>query len=183
MIKMMQFKNVVVNQLFTYDREKFKKTGESSAWSFSNGVLIKEWGFDQDEIVSECTHVEVFEMKTYEEIQALAERIVPIVNGQFILPCDPIGIAYTWSNDFTGAVDYKKYETLCEVVTYHSYGYYGLFKPSIAEVLSQIPAQHLENAVAFEIIQQPETVEDLNINIDILNLGYHAAATRIYGNK
>lgn len=34
----------------------------------------------------------------------------------------------------------------------HGYGYYGLFKPSVGEVIRQIPKDLLEKVVAFEII-------------------------------
>lgn len=34
----------------------------------------------------------------------------------------------------------------------HGYGYYGLFKPSVGEIIRQIPKDLLEKVVAFEII-------------------------------
>lgn len=64
--------------------------------------------------------------------------------------------------------------------TYHTYGYHGIFKPSIAEVLAQIPPEFLDRVVAFEIIDQPQTTDDLNRERVALDAGYHVATTRLY---
>jgi hypothetical protein len=69
---------------------------------------------------------------------------------------------------------------ICQITTHHSWGHYSLFKPSIAEVLAQIPAEHLNQVVAFEIVVKPETAEDLNKDLEALNAGYHVATTRLY---
>jgi hypothetical protein len=69
---------------------------------------------------------------------------------------------------------------LCDITTHHPYGYYGSFKPSIAQVLQQIPREHLDKVVAFEIVKFPKTVDDLDPESEILNSGYHVATTRLY---
>ncbi|MCL5006851.1 MAG: hypothetical protein M1153_01775 [Patescibacteria group bacterium] len=96
----------------------------------------------------------------------------------YIAPVDPFNRAYTWDPKPTSLAD--GLEPVCDIQTYHSYGYYGIFKPSVAEVLAQIPPE-LRNAVrAFEIISRPMTVGDLNRNQAALSAGYHVAVTRLY---
>ena len=118
-----------------------------------------------------------------ERIQELSELIRPVVQfdgkgGRYIKPVDLFGIAYTWDPEpedrATGLV------SLCDITTYHSYGYHGFFKPSIAEVLAQIPNEYVGKVVAFEIVEKPETADDLNRHIEALNAGYHVAKTRLY---
>lgn len=126
-------------------------------------------------------------------IQKLAERIKPVVRfakgeeGLFRSPkgfpyhikqVDLFDVSYTWNVEPTNrVVDLKP---LCEIRTYHGYGHYSLFKPSIAEVLAQIPAEHLDRVVAFEIVVAPETADDLNREGEACDAGYHVATTRLY---
>lgn len=66
----------------------------------------------------------------------------------------------------------------------HSYGYYSLFKPSIAEVLAQINDLVLPFVVAFEIIKQPRTSADFyndGISKIVFNNGFHISTVRLYG--
>jgi len=118
-----------------------------------------------------------------ERIQKLAERIKPVVQfaqkgRRYIKPVDLFDIAYTW--DPKSADEAMDLKPLCDITTYHTYGYQGLFKPSIAEVLAQIPAEHLDKVVAFEIVGSPKTADDLNREHEALNAGYHVATTRLY---
>lgn len=118
-----------------------------------------------------------------ERIIELSGRIRPVVEfprkGRcFIEPVDLFDVSYTWgprpADKATGL------KPLREITTYHTYGYYGMFKPSIAEVLAQIPAEYLDMVVAFEIVESPETADDLNREPEALNAGYHVATTRLY---
>jgi hypothetical protein len=98
---------------------------------------------------------------------------------------DLFGIAYTWdpkpSRPPEKAIGLKP---LCDITTYHVYGYHGCFKPSIAEVLAQIPEEHVSSkVVAFEMVEMPETADDLNREHDALDAGYHVARTRLYVKK
>ena len=58
----------------------------------------------------------------------------------------------------------------------HKYGYCGLFKPSIAEVLAQISEEDLEMADAFEIIR----LQDWAKNKIVFDQGYHISVVRLY---
>jgi hypothetical protein len=118
------------------------------------------------------------------DIERLAKIIRPIIrnhqDGQayYIKSVDLFETAYTWDPKITKiAIGIKP---IVDITTYHTYGYYGFFKPSVAEVLAQIPAEHLNKVVAFEIIGSPETAEDMNEEHAALNAGYHVATTRLY---
>ena len=86
--------------------------------------------------------------------------------------------AYTW--DPKPSKKAPKLRRVCDIKTHHAYGYYGFFKPSIAEVLAQIPAEHLRKVIAFEIVEHPETITDLARENEALLAGYHVARTRLY---
>ena len=121
-----------------------------------------------------------------ERILELAERIKPIYDfihkGRcYIEPVDPFTQAYTW--DPKSAESAENLEPLCTITTYHSWGYYMFFKPTISEVLAQIPAEHLDKVVAFEIIESPQSADDLNREKEALNAGYHVATTQLYTKK
>lgn len=79
--------------------------------------------------------------------------------------------------------NFSSFKEVGKIHTLHTFGYYGIFKPSAAEVLAQIPAPLLESVVAFEITDWPETSNDLNKNIYALNAGFHVAETTLYGKK
>jgi hypothetical protein len=86
--------------------------------------------------------------------------------------------AYLW--DPTPGPKAEGLKEIAKITTYHSYGYYGLFKPDISEILAQIPAEHLDRCVAFELVDAPEDANDLNKNQQALNDGYHVAACILY---
>lgn len=117
-----------------------------------------------------------------EKIKELFSRIKPVIdyNGvkKYIKDVDPFNISYIWSPKTKGIAN--NLIAIKDIITYHSYGYYGLFKPSIAEVLAQIPDDIVDKVDAFEIIEHPECAEDLNDNSDALNDGFHVAKTRLY---
>ena len=118
-----------------------------------------------------------------ERIIELAKRIKPLyvfnrVPGIcFIKPVDPFDIAYTWAPEREAVA--PEMPILRDITTYHTFGYYGFFKPTIAEVLAQIPDDIIEQAKAFLIIAKPEMATDLHR--PETNLGFHVATTRIFG--
>ena len=64
----------------------------------------------------------------------------------------------------------------------HAFGYYGFFKPSVAEVLAQIPEEALEHFTidAFEIIDRPTSSGDLNMYRKAMEQGFHVSVVRLY---
>ena len=95
----------------------------------------------------------------------------------FIKPVNPFTVAFAWSPTPVGRP--PRLQELCTITTYHGYAFYGFFKPSVAEVIAQIPKEHLDTVVAFSV-KGPETAEDLNKHIEELNEGYHVAQTTLY---
>lgn len=68
---------------------------------------------------------------------------------------------------------------LNKVFTLHTFGYHGFFKPSIAEVIRQIP-QDLLPVVSYFLVEGPDDVHDLNLQPDAFNAGFHRAKTTLY---
>lgn len=96
----------------------------------------------------------------------------------YLKPVDPFTISYTWALvPTTQATDLKP---LADIRMYHTYGWYGCFKPLVSEVLAQIPEEYLDRVVAFEIIEQPEDASDLNRESEATNAGYHVSKVRLY---
>jgi len=68
------------------------------------------------------------------------------------------------------------------VRTLHTYGFYGLFKPSLAEVYAEVnrlPRDVQDQVVAF-CLTGPVDVEDLNLEKAALYKGYHVAHVDLY---
>lgn len=117
------------------------------------------------------------------ELKKLCGRIRAVVDfsekGKFyIKPVDPHNVAFTWNPKPDKEAEGLKF--LRDIRTYHTWAYSGYFKPTIAEVIAQIPKDILDQVVAFEIIKYPETADDLNKEPEALNAGYHVATTRLY---
>ena len=114
------------------------------------------------------------------ELRARAERIKPVGkkgSRLFFFPDDDLTNAFKWHGLTSKRAD--GLEPFRTVRTLHTYGYYGFFKPSIAEVLAQLPAEDLEVTVAFEV-NGPESASDLNKHLDELDAGFHVAETTLY---
>lgn len=118
---------------------------------------------------------------TAAKLKELAARIVPLVERDgalwYIEPVDLTNVAFSWDPKLV-----RKAEGLTPIGlirTLHTYGYYGMFKPSIAEVLAQIPESYLEKTVAFRVVG-PDTADDLNREKEALNAGFHVAETTLY---
>ena len=116
-----------------------------------------------------------------ERIKELCATIKPLVrvDGElcFIEMPHPRDVSFIWDPMITGKV--SGIQTIAEITTYHTYAYYGFFKPSIAEVLAQIPEEYIGRVTTYEV-NGPETAEDLNRNLDALNAGYQVARTILY---
>ncbi len=100
------------------------------------------------------------------------------------------GISYLWNSDedVRGEVGEGEIEVLegRDFVCLHAYGYYGFFKPSIGEVLSQIKEYDLPFVKAFEIIESPQTADDFHkdsFTSIAFDNGYHVSTVRLYGEK
>lgn len=92
--------------------------------------------------------------------------------------------AYTWLNeptDYADKVDFTKLSVLEDRKMLHGWGYYGFFKPSVGEVIRQIPKEYLEKVVAFEIIDGAIAMN--STFKEELNAGFHVSIVRLYQPK
>ena len=126
-----------------------------------------------------------------EELLARYKRIKPIVEIEgkkyFLREFteeELSGISYIWdvAKDKRELVNMNEYAPRwCrDFECIHKYGYHGLFKPSIAEVLAQIPELDLDYVDAFEIIEWPKTAEDFSKNKIVFDNGFHISKVRLY---
>lgn len=123
-----------------------------------------------------------------EDIARYYTTIRPIVNQDTYLreltDEELTAMAYTSLNeltDYAEKVDFSKLSVLEDRKMLHSWGYYGFFKPSVGEVIRQIPKEYLEKVVAFEIIQG--AIETNTIFKDELDSGFHVSIVRLYQAK
>lgn len=113
-----------------------------------------------------------------ERLQQLSERIRPVMSlrNKF----------FFWKRDLWYVKQDERAERatglkpLCDIKTYHTYIYYAFVMPSIDEVFAQIPDEHLDKVVAFEIVHYPKNIIELNREWEAFNAGYHVAITRLY---
>lgn len=82
-----------------------------------------------------------------ERLEELAARIKPVIKTEKgyknIKPVDLRSTAFTWDPQPWGCTRTRLVE-VGSCTSYHNWGYYGLFKPSIAEVLVAIPEELLD---------------------------------------
>lgn len=132
-----------------------------------------------------------------ERIEKLSQRIRPIMrfasttrkgsrlelnpsgNFYYLKPVDLFTIAFTWPGTPKPDVRAPRLQKLRTIKTYHTWAYYGFFKPTIAEVLAQIPEDILDEVIAFELEPPENPLEPW----DIVNAGYHVAETTFYGKR
>lgn len=114
-----------------------------------------------------------------EKLQELAQKIKPVIrNGmgelEYVGPCHISDQAFTWVKERTGiAVGLKPFKT---ITTYHTCGHPLLFKPSIAEVITQIDKEDLAAVKAFET----NTISDNVYSCTTDDMSCHVANTVLY---
>lgn len=125
-----------------------------------------------------------------EELLARYSHIKPIVSasgGKYFLreftEEELRNVAYDWERgkNITEQVnmdDYYFHESR-DFECIHKYGHYVFFKPSIAEVLAQIPERDVPYVDAFEIILQFNSEH----NKVVFDNGYHMSKVRLYTRK
>lgn len=119
---------------------------------------------------------------TDDQIASMLEHIHPVVRSDgelyYIRPIDPRNVSFIWDPTTTKvATDLNE---ITKIFSLHTWGYYGMFKPSVEEVLSMIPQHMIDKVRAFEIVG-PEDVDDLNRQYEAVDAGYHVAVVILYG--
>ena len=92
----------------------------------------------------------------------------------WIKEVNPRNVAFTWGPEAAGLASGLK--KVGEITTYHTWGYYGFFKPTIDEVLAQIPKELVGKVCAFETV--PSSY-DINKVLTPDNK-YHIGKTTLY---
>lgn len=116
---------------------------------------------------------------TDERLNELLPKIKPLkVNKEtamlsYIEDVDPREVSYLMDTKTTepakGLIPFKS------LVTYHSCGYKAFFKPSVAEVLAQIPEENVDETNAFFILS-----DDLDIRNCLSSGRHHAVKTILF---
>jgi hypothetical protein len=118
---------------------------------------------------------------------------------------DPIKQSFSWSykeGDVVGTVSFdgisvrdrpaegggwylkQVADKVGEFLTLHGFGYYGFYKPSIEEVLSQLPAELFdEEKLAGRKLYFTNKMISEDLNTAMLNQNYHIAKTMVYIDK
>lgn len=119
---------------------------------------------------------------TNAKLADLADRIKPLIrkeDGLYdIEPVDLRDVSFLWDPKPTTKASVVRNDTKW-ITTYHSWGYYGLFKPSVAEVLCQLSEFILAwKPDAFELTHIPEPLL-MNPDDDCID-GYHRANVQLF---
>ena len=105
------------------------------------------------------------------------EPVVSRDSNGFLFNIEPVNIwdiAYTWEPKPVGEPVYGRLHAVDIIRTYHSWGAPSLFKPSIAEVLAQIPIRYVHKISNFHILNG-----DMDVR-HVLSDGYHAVLTKLF---
>lgn len=102
---------------------------------------------------------------TDERIAELLKTIRPFVRKDGVLhdiklPVDLRNTAFKWDPEFTTSAEIYPCDTQM-ITTYHTAGYIMMFKPTIPEVLAQIPETLLPSVIGFEVLFNENFTENL----------------------
>lgn len=117
-----------------------------------------------------------------EHVLECATRIKPLIEKSgrpyhCVADCDHFDASYPWVAKTTVPADLVE---VAKIWTLHGYGYYGFFKPSVAEVIVQIPPDLLSKTDFF-LVRGPKDVNDLNATkAYVFDNGKHVAQTILY---
>ena len=94
-------------------------------------------------------------------------------------------VSYTWINKDSEfyEVDISQLSIIKEIKVLHKYDHFELFKPSVGEVISQIPKELLNIVVAFEIIKYSTPANDFTLYHEEFDAGFHVSIVRLYSKK
>ena len=106
---------------------------------------------DLEQIIEVIKSEDGFPKINDNNLYTLMEKIKPVAEKDgklyYIKDVDPRTVAFTWDPEFKAEATGL---TECGTIhTMHTYGYHGFFKPTIAEVMAQIPKEYYSKAVAF----------------------------------
>jgi hypothetical protein len=97
----------------------------------------------------------------------------------YLKPIPLFTTAFTWPGTPKPDLRAPRLQKIRTITTYHTWAYYGFFKPTISEVLSQIPEDIIDQVIAFELEPPADPLEPW----DIVQHGHHVAQTTFYGKR
>lgn len=123
--------------------------------------------------------IEMLDSITPERAAELSDRIGALVrkDGRLyeIKTPDLFNQAFTWTPKLAAAVDANRLVLLGAIRTFHRCGYHMFVKPSIAEVLAQIPDEYIDEVQAFELL-----IYDPIVRIHTGDFYGHSTTTLLY---
>lgn len=127
---------------------------------------------------------------TKEDIAKWYQRIKPLAcykgDLRFVRELSPDELtkcSYVWLNtpeDYGEKVDLSAFTIFTDVKMLHKFSYHGFFKPSVGEIIRQIPEEFRSLVDAFEIIYSPKGQPDFDIFKDEFDQHYHVSIVRLY---
>lgn len=85
--------------------------------------------------------------------------------------------------DYGRRVDFSELSILADVKMLHGFSSDSFFRPSVGEVIRQIPKDMIGKVVAFEIVYFPTTSADFNLFKKEFEAGFHVSVVRLYQAK
>ncbi len=85
------------------------------------------------------------------------------------------------NSDLKEEVDFSVLTYLTDIKMLHKIGPDSVFKPTVAEIIKQIPSDIIDKVVAFEIITGPVGIK--NLFNEELKAGYYVSIVRLYQNR
>ena len=117
-----------------------------------------------------------------DKIEQVLKRVVPLLerDGQLqridISNVNAYSQSYIWAPKLVGPMPFEV-EPFDTIETYHTFGHYGLFKPSLAEVVQRLPDD--PQIVAFSLCG-PGDAAELTQQKGAVEAGYHTAKCTLY---
>lgn len=149
--------------------------------------MEKLYGLSSSTItLPEKLEIPIISDRRLKELYQLLKPIVTIDEMKYLLRGFTLqelnNYSYIWNSieDKRDMIDSSKLEKVDDFLCLHTYGYYGFFKPSIAEILAQTPENVIEQANVFEIIEKPETRDDVFKYKKVVDNGFHLSKVRAY---
>lgn len=124
--------------------------------------------------------------RRFRRIKARAQGVVPLrVDRRGVWEHHPGPIhltksAYLW--EIGGWDVCPEPVVVAQIWTLHSFGYHMFFKPTIGDVVSQVPGKLLGSFDSFTT-RGPRNASELNLTYEYVEQGYHLSLTTLYNRR
>ena len=90
-----------------------------------------------------------------------------------------LDVAYNWTSGAQKVANNPTKTLMGEYITFHTFGYHGIFKPSAGEVLSQLPSDVFDNEHV-SLLLETEPAYEGNPSLCLFNDELHIGLTRVF---